>query len=498
MSVLRIDTDRYVEAAGLECAAGHGISAAARMAETSLYQSSGMAGWDAMGAQWAASYDPVAAEVLVACHELAMASSDSALALTLAAGRYISAEHVASMGLSAFFTPPSPAPVAEGTGAGLPSAGAPTPGWPPVSWDIIAGIAGVVWPAGDPDLLRRAGAAWTKLADDIEAAVGGPAAGALSAISTLQSEDLALFHERSVVVRHSAALIAQTCRDIAAGCEALAAAVETAHQELIDETEAFALECATLAAVGIGFSFLTLGGSAAITSLVGAARTAQMVARVHAVLSRLSFIARTAAVVGTRLPGTARLTRGLRMLTGQSAGLRPALLPTTRVFGRSPGVGASSSPLSRLAPAVRVLSPIGTAGLRVLDSRAVSVALSSPAALLRGQLSLPVRRSLLGSGAVKGSASDQVFALLRQKGVASPLVPAAETAVRTKDRLDTVRGLAALPGSLRERYGPVTVETASVRGSGPGRLTMGRASPVTGPRAASSPAARTSRPAASP
>ncbi|WP_298253828.1 hypothetical protein [uncultured Arthrobacter sp.] len=494
MGVLRVDTDRHIEAAILESIAGRRIADAAHLAESSLQHTSGMAGWDAVGAEWAASYDPAASEVLRACHDLALASSDTALALTLAAGRYISAEHVASMGLSRFLTPPTPPAVEEYAGLRLPSAGAPNPGWPPPSWDIIAGIAGVVWPAGDPDALGSAAAAWTALADGVRAALDGPGTDAGLAVQGLQSEDLALFRERSTVVRESGGQIARASRDIAAGCEELATAVRTAHQELIDETEGFVLECAALAAVGATLSLVTLGGSAAVTTLVGAARTAQMVARVHGVISRLALLARTGAV-GTRLAGATRITAGLRTRLRPLTPMR-AVPGWTRPSAPLAGARAPLGRPSRLAPAARVLRPVGTAGLKLLDSRAVSVALSSPASLVRGRLSLPARRIVVGQGAVGGSASDQVFALLRSRGMGQSVLPAAEAAVRTRDRIETARGLVALPGALRDRYGPVVVHTAPVHS--PGRLTGVRASPWTGPTTGSSRARRTSRPAASP
>ncbi|TYD00232.1 hypothetical protein FQ377_01865 [Arthrobacter echini] len=494
MGVLRVDTDRHIEAAILESIAGRRIADAAHLAESSLQHTSGMAGWAAVGAEWAASYDPAASEVLRACHDLALASSDTALALTLAAGRYISAEHVASMGLSRFFTPPTPAAVEEGAGTRIPSAGAPNPGWPPPSWDIIAGIAGVIWPAGDPDLLASAAAAWAALADDIRAAIDGPGAEAAFAVRCLQSEDLALFRERSTVIRESGRLIAQASRDIAAGCEELATAVRTAHQELVDETEGFVLECAALAAVGVALSLVTLGGSAAVTTLVGAARTAQMVARVHGVISRLALLARTRAVA-TRLSGATRMTAGLRTPACPITSMRSAP-GWTRQSAPFAGARASTGRPSRLAPAARVLRPVGSAGLKLLDSRAVSVALSSPASLVRGRLSLPARRMVVGPGAVGGSASDQVFALLRSKGLGSSVLPAAEAAVRTRDRIETARGLVALPGALKDRYGAVVVDAGPVRS--PGRLTGVRASPGPGPTIGSSPVRRTSRPAASP
>ena len=53
------------------------------------------------------------------------------------------------------------------------------------------------------------------------------------------------------------------------------------------------LVLAALAGVGVALSFVTLGGSAAITSLVGAGLAAQMVIRVQSVLARLTAAARS-------------------------------------------------------------------------------------------------------------------------------------------------------------------------------------------------------------
>jgi hypothetical protein len=497
VNVLRIDTDRYAEAAALASVAARGLADAAGAASAALVRTAGMAGWDAMGAGWAASYDPAAREVLAACHELALASSDTSQALTLSAGNYILAEHVASRGVSALIRPSLPAAVGEVAAPCPPSACDVNPGWPPPCWDIVAGIAGVAWPSGDPELLRSAGMSWAALADDVDATVDGPASRSHTLLDGLLAEDLVLLRTRSAVLQSCGRRVAEASRDIATGCASLATAVDRAHQELIDETRSFALECAALAAVGTALSFATLGGSAAITALVGAARTAQMVARVHQVLARLSTLARTVPVVAARLPGAARLVTGLR---GARA---PALLRSVQsarqALGSAPGAGTAPGRLSRLAPAVRILRPIGAAGLRGLDSTAVSIALSSPAALARNVLSYQARRALLGPGAVRGSGVDQALAVLRSSRFgASPVVPAAEAALRTKGRIDTVTGLAALPGSLRDRYSPGRIRVPAAGFQGPGRLTGARGSPGTGPRRASNRAPRTSRPAASP
>jgi hypothetical protein len=498
VSVLKVDTDRYEEAAGLEDAAGRGIADAVAAASSTLERTAGMAGWDAMGSGWAASYDPAAREVLDACRELALASSDTSRALSMAAGNYVEAEHVASMGLSALIIPFMPAALPETYGSALPSAADGSPGWPPPCWDIVAGIAGVVWPAGDPDVLRTAGTTWTRLASDLEAGITGPSTSARDTVQGLLSRDLTVFRERSTATRDYGYQIAQASRDIAGGCVSLADAIGTAHEELIDETRSFAAECALLAGVGIALGFVTLGGSAAITSLVGAARAAQMVARVHEVLSRLVVVARSVAVIATRLPGAGRLTAGLHSLSKASAALSSRTQPARQALSSVSGHNAFSDQRSRLAPAIRIVRPLGAVGIKVLDSTAVSVALSNPARLALDLLPLAARGTALRSVVMKGSASDQIFAMLRNKGLGtSPLISALEAAIRTKDRVGTATEMAALPTTIRARYAPRRITSQSLADSGPGRLTAARGSPANDPTVAPTRVPRTSHPATS-
>lgn len=499
MSVLRIDTDRYEEAAGLTADAGHALVDAVVSTGHSLLRTGGMAGWDTPGAEWAISYDSAARDVLSACQEIALASSDTSRALAFAAGNYISAEYVASMGMSALVSPFVPVSVAAGHLPTLPSASEANPGWPPPCWDLIAGIAGIIWPAGDPGLLRSASAIWSGLAGTVDASIEGPGLLARQTLEGFRAEDLTLFRERSAAVAESGRLVAEASRNIGTGCAALATAIDEAHQELLDETRSFSIECAALAAVGAGLSLVTLGGSAAVTALVGAARTAQMVARVHQIVARLSAMARAVSIAATRLPGGTRLTAAL-----QSLARTPAVLRSTAHSARlaveagSRSLGASVR-LARLAPAVRLVRPLGAAGLRVLDSRVVSVALSNPAALIREGLSYQVRRDILGAQAVRGSGTDQVLALLKGTRMgAAPVVPALQSVVTMKGRVETAAGLAALPGSLRDRYVRPLVEGPAVHGSAPGRLTAVQGSPAPRPRAVSTRAHRTSHPAASP
>lgn len=498
MNALRIDTDRIEEASASAGAAAGRIADAIGVAGGVLARSGGMAGWDAMGSEWAASYDPAAAEAAEACRELALACSDTSRALAIAAGNYIRAEHVASRGVSALIMPFLPVAHPDGPGTGFPSAADGDPGWPPPGWDIVAGIAGVLWPAGDPDALRSAGTAWTDLAVHIAIGIDGPAAFAGDAVLGLSSEDLTQFRTRNTAIQDTGRRIAAAARDLAGGCNALAAAITLAHEELIDETQSFLLECAALAGVGVALSFVTLGGSAAISSLVGAARAAQMVIRVQAVLARLTAVARSVGVVATRLPGSGRLTNGLHALSRTPAALS-SLAGATRQTSSSIARHVASSPaVSRLAPAVRAVRPVGAAGIRILDSRAVSMALSSPASLAFDLLPLAARRTVLEAVVPRGSTPERVLDMVRTKGLGTtPLLPAARAAVRIKDRIDTVEGLAGLPAYVRERYPPPR-SPATRLPDGPGRLTAVPGSPANGPTPGSTPVRRTSRPESSP
>lgn len=495
MTVLRIDTDRYAEAAALAATAGRALADAAVSAHAALANTGGMAGWDAMGAQWAGAYDPAARDLLVACQSLALASSDTARALTFSAGNYVSAEHIASMGISALVLPAVPDAVLEEASSHLPSAGEANPGYPPECWDIVAGLTGVIWPAGDPALLRSAAAAWRALASDLDTNVAGPTQQAMMSLDGLLAEDITLFHGRSAEISEAGGLIAQAARDAADCCESLATAVDSAHEELVHQTRVFVAEMIALTAVSAIGSFFTMGGASAITSLIGAARVAQLAVQVHQTIARLGDLTRGALLIGSRLPGAARMTAGL-----QTMGRSPSVRSLGGAVGRSLVTGAprTSAALSRLAPAARI---IRTRGGRILDSKAVTVALSDPTALVSTQLSWQIRKRMLGSNAARGDITDQVLAVAGRSAPAAPVVIAAHGFLKVRDRWDAATGLVGLPGTLEDRVStrtPLVPGALAPRAAGPGRLTAVRVSPDSGPRAASNRDRRTSRPAASP
>lgn len=214
-----MDTDRYLEASSHATVAGAATATASRTASLELRGAAGMAGWDSSGADWALAYDPIAGEVLAATGELALACGDTARALSASAGNYLRAEHVASLGASALIRPIIPTYIEETCMPGLPSAAAMHPGTPPpFGWDIVAGLAGAVWPNADTAALRAASAAWDSLANNLESTRTGPLAQIHSSIGGLIAHDLRLLEERSLVTDSLAAGLTDSARQLGMAC----------------------------------------------------------------------------------------------------------------------------------------------------------------------------------------------------------------------------------------------------------------------------------------
>ncbi|GAA1344112.1 hypothetical protein [Arthrobacter roseus] len=157
MTILTINTDRYLDSALHASVAGNAAHDAVSGTVSALQSSGGMAGWDGAGMDWATQYDPAAQLLTSSVQELAIACSDTSRAMTLAAGEYIQAEHIASLGVSLLTHPALSPAVPDVCLSSLPTAGqSVNPGIPPVGWDIVEGITGAMWPTGDPEPLRGA------------------------------------------------------------------------------------------------------------------------------------------------------------------------------------------------------------------------------------------------------------------------------------------------------------------------------------------------------
>ncbi|WP_028279479.1 hypothetical protein [Arthrobacter sp. H5] len=504
MTILTVDTDRYVEASSYASAAGADTSAAARRTSLELLGATGMAGWDSSGADWASAYDPIAGQVLVATGELALACSDTARALSASAGNYIRAELVASHGAAALITPFMPVSVDELCMPGLPSAAAVHPGMsPPFGWDVVAGLVGAVWPNADTAALRGASGAWTSLANSLESTRTGPLAQIRSSIEGLAAWELRLLEERSIATDSSAAELTDAARQLGTACDTYAASVDEAHAELVAETAAFVSECAAVAAISAGLSFVTLGGAAGIGALVTGARIGLLVARVGDILGRLAAMALRAKVLVQAVPGVGRLTGqflslGVKGVSRAPAlGRVPALLRNTEgaaLWMNLPGAG-------RLAPVITAGRPIATAAGKVLDSKLAALITSGPLKYLLNDAVYRTRRLAFGSLAVRGQTFDQLLSFAGATAAGGTTVfKSVKWLHAANSRKRTVEGMAdvavGVTNPTRAAGGkPAGPGTARVHV--PGRLTGGLRSPLPRPTVAPSRAHQTALPAES-
>jgi hypothetical protein len=487
VTILAIDTAGYAAASRYAGIAGAGLAEAALSAARSLQGSGGMAGWDAGGTDWAASYDPAAAQVLAACGALAATCAETARALAQAGQTFAQAEHAASLGTSTLEAPLPDAPHGDPCAPGAPAAAGGNPGYPPAGWDLLAGLAGVVWPNADPGALRSAAASWRVLADGVDDVRRGPLLSAESAVAGLVAADLGYFAERAALTATMAADIADAARELAAACEGYARAVEDAHGELTHEALMFVAECAALAAAGAVLSFVTMGGAAGIAALVGTARAAQVAARVTQILARLTVVAAHSRPAAAHLAQLGRLASRLGPLGAHPvisrAGAR-VLAPAVRQFTALRGSAAASH-----------LRPVAAMGRAFLDSRTASVLANGPAAVLREEAVYRLRQRAFGSWAARGSTADWALHAVGQTSWGATRAFRAVTWARAaQGRLataaalgDRVRNAAALEprtgAQIRPRPGRPVEPPARAAPAIPGRY----------PRAPSSPAPQTSR-----
>ncbi|NJC23424.1 hypothetical protein BJ994_002500 [Arthrobacter pigmenti] len=311
MTILTIHTDQYAAAARCAASSARQLYEAGAAAAGNLGASVGMAGWDTSGVGWASAYEPAARESLTALHGLSTACSDTSLALILAAEGYSSAEHVASLGTSPLITPP-PADIPDQClSLSLPAATGGNPGFLPEGWDIVAGIAGVVWPNGDPATLRAAADAWSVLADQIDLTRITALGQVRASVAGLVSADLDLLSERSAVTEGAAGEAGEAARELARACRDYATSVESAHEELMTECTAFARDCALAFGLSAVASLVTLGGASAVGAALGAIRTNFMVLRVTGILSNLGLRALGAKPLQHLITPISRLTSRL-------------------------------------------------------------------------------------------------------------------------------------------------------------------------------------------
>ncbi len=396
MTILTINTDRYLDSALHAAAAGTHSREAVMAISGTLSYSGGMAGWDAAGMDWADGYDSYVSQVFDGVQDMAMGCSDTSQVMTIAAGNYIQAEHVASLGTS-LLTHPAFAPAVDEIRIATPPRASESvnPGLPPEGWHLVRELASLTWPNGEPDQLRAAAAAWSALAGELEHVRSSFITSVRSSVALLQAQDLKLLNERSFLMDSAATELAEAARNIAVSCTAYAVSVEEAHSAIRNLAQELMVEIAATVAIGAALTIFSGGLSALVGAGVAASRIHRFVSSVRTVLDGLAVAARSTQAAKVLISSAVRL-RGLSGSGGLALKTLGSRLPAA--------VKHVPAPMTRVWPKVSKADELlGKGSDFVLDG---------PLSMLRGAGMSKVREVSFGKFAHDGDGFEVALHLL--------------------------------------------------------------------------------------
>ena len=263
----------------------------------------GMAGSDAGGVAWAASYDHAATVALQAAADLADAVDRLAQMFAQTARNYEAADAASTADErrlvdSAVSALPRFGPV-FGLPVCMPPSAAGGSGGGPPGWGLIAGLVGHVWPNGHQDRLRAAAAAWVACAEAFEHGAADTVSASQLAITDQLPEAPDMWtvcHSLAAQLRE----LAEVHRALARSCEGLAHHLDEVHAAVEGELESLLDWTLGIQAAGGLLSIVSFGTAEAPTQAVEAARVGATAARVAQLIERFAGLARTlAASIGS-------------------------------------------------------------------------------------------------------------------------------------------------------------------------------------------------------
>ena len=286
---LLVEGGSYLAAADSLRDANHVAALQAQSLADRLAAYPGMAGSDASGQDFAASYDGAAAQSVAAVADLADAFTGLGVLTAASFANHRSAEEAADLNrISAYtgddlhegdYVRVSPAPPPSALGA-HPVALDPVRTW------IVDQIQGWLWPSADVALLREAAQAWTwasgglrDLTDSCDTAIDH--------LGTQDSPEIPLALDALAELRGLVAATADDLHALGAACSAYAVQVEAARARLftlLDEILNMVVEGVVIsAAIGA----ITGGAGAAISGTAVAARVSAQAPRFHLITDAL-------------------------------------------------------------------------------------------------------------------------------------------------------------------------------------------------------------------
>lgn len=259
-----------------------------------LAGTAGMAGTDPGGEAWAEGYDRAAngvASVLVDLDVAAMMCAD----LLERSGFNHGMAESASDPRQTVPTPPdtrnysaNPSPVPRFPSAqGVPGQN----GLPPLVVDWLK----YVWVDGDTGKLKAASGVWKSAGNSIRGAGSSLLPEAFAAVNGQQSPEVpeatAVLNDFQQELNNAAG----ACDDLSGSCNELAARIDSAHDELVEELQNFVATTIAIEAGGALSSLVTFGGGELVAQGLEAARLAKAAERVNSIVKALANSVKTVA-----------------------------------------------------------------------------------------------------------------------------------------------------------------------------------------------------------
>lgn len=286
MTVVSVDPDGYVAAAGAASSASLSVVTAAAVLETALLPSAAMAGSDDAGFRWADEYDRVAVSAATGMHGLAFSLASISAGLLRSGHNYAWADH-ASAGLpGAPSIPDAVFPASAGCPAPPASAHGGTR-FEPAGFEWVSDVIGTLWPDGDTGRLRSAAAAWDAAADALDDARSIHLDAIDTHLAGFIAPDLPSARGAVSSSAEAAAQLAGQCRDLAEACRDFADQIERVHHDTEVELQELLVEVGVTVGISVALTVFTGGVSDLVGAAAAGARVAVTVARITGWIAEL-------------------------------------------------------------------------------------------------------------------------------------------------------------------------------------------------------------------
>jgi hypothetical protein len=283
-----------------------------------LSDTRGMAGTDPAGANWAAAYDAAAAATTATLTDLKNGCLNVSAMLAMTGFNHVLADSASDPGRQTPAPPDTPEyepPTQWASGPEVPTAHGGS-GSPPTGWDLVAGLVALVWPNGNPGVLRKAAGAWQTIADGLNrASFTIP-----EAIHAIRSQNSPEVDDAATVCQSMMdhiQYVAEGCRQLSWACRDLADHIDATHQAVTDELVSLLAWTAAIEAGGLALGIFSLGLAEGAAQGVEAARIAATASRISGILAKfVSAVETVTTGIASAVAKVAEVSQRLKAILG--------------------------------------------------------------------------------------------------------------------------------------------------------------------------------------